>query len=153
MRYELTQRDIDRFNSKVTKSDGCWAWLGAHFKTTGYALFNMKADDGVWRPTVAHRVSYLVHKGPIPEGLVIDHLCRNRKCVNPAHLEAVTKYENDIRGESLMARQRRQTHCIHGHPFDAENTYYKPGTNKRECRQCMRDRDARRGWRRGAARR
>jgi hypothetical protein len=149
MKYELTGRDVERFNSKVSESTQCWTWSGSHFSATGYALFNMKASDGVWRPTVAHRVSYQIHKGPIPEGLVIDHLCRNRWCVNPDHLEAVTKYENDMRGESPMAKQRRQTQCIHGHAFTPDNTYVKPRTNKRECRQCMRDRDKRRGWRRG----
>lgn len=150
--YTLTERDIARFKSKLVCSDGCWSWAGSHFKATGYTIFNMQMSDGVWRPTVAHRVSHEIFKGPIPDGLTIDHLCRNRGCVNPDHLEAVTQRANNLRGTSPSAMQARQTHCFRGHEFTDENTYRKPGTNKRECRICMRMRDNRRGWRRGAAR-
>lgn len=140
---ELTERDIERFWSKVIRGDGCWTWSGAHFTMTGYAIFNKKMDDGVWRPTVAHRVAYEIAVGPIPDGLVIDHLCRNRGCVNPQHMEPVSRGENVLRGESQSARQARQTHCIHGHEFTPENTYRRPGApNKRDCRVCMRRREA-----------
>jgi hypothetical protein len=144
MPYVLSDRDIERFKSKLVTGDGCWSWEGGHFKTTGYALFNVRMDDGKWRPTVAHRVSHLVFKGPIPDGYEIDHLCRNRPCINPAHLEAVTHRENGLRGESVMAKQALQTHCIHGHEFTPENTYVRTKKHKRECRQCMRERDIRR---------
>ena len=142
--YELTERDISRFMSKVIPSDGCWGWSGSSFTVTRYRIFNVKMKDGVWRPTVAHRVSYLIHKGVIPDGWEIDHLCRNRGCVNPHHLEAVTRRENVLRGASPMAAQATQSHCVHGHEFTSENTYFKPGTFKRECRECMRERDRRR---------
>jgi hypothetical protein len=143
-KYELKPRDIQRFMSKVILSDGCWGWSGSTFTATRYCIFNVKMLDGVWRPTTAHRTSYIIHKGPIPDGMEIDHLCRNRGCVNPHHLEAVTRRENMLRGASPMAAQAAQTHCVNGHPFDDVNTYYKPGTHKRECRICMRERDRRR---------
>jgi hypothetical protein len=148
---DLTARDIERFWSKVERSEGCWSWSGSHFKTTSYALFNLKMPDGVWRPTVAHRAAYTIVVGPIPEGLVIDHLCRNRACVNPAHMEAVTRGENVLRGEGPSALEARQTECKRGHPFSEENTYRKPGTNKRECRVCQRAREATRRPRRKSA--
>lgn len=151
-KYELRPRDIERFKGKIIRSDGCWTWSGSHFTKTGYTVFNMPMRDGVWRPTVGHRVSYQIFKGPIPDGLVLDHLCRNRGCINPDHLEAVHQRTNALRGESPAAHQAKQTHCLRGHEFTPGNTYIKPGTNKRECRECMRERDRRRGWRRGAAR-
>lgn len=90
----------------------------------------------------AHRLSYELHKGEIPEGLEIDHLCRNRWCVNPDHLEAVTRRENIMRGDGpkkLGELNSKKTHCKHGHPFDKENTRYRP-TGGRSCRICNRER-------------
>lgn len=141
-RYLLTERDVKRFRSKVIERDGCWGWTGSFFQT-GYAIFNVKMADGVWRPTTAHRVSYEIAVGPIADGLHIDHLCRNRQCVNPAHLEPVTPRINNLRGESRSAQQARWTHCPKGHPFNDENTYTRK-TGKRECRACARERDLRR---------
>ena len=86
--------------------------------------------------TRPHRLAYELVKGPIPQGLHIDHLCRNRICVNPDHMEPVTLVENVMRGESIFAKQARQTHCKRGHEFDEANTYvYKTGN--RQCKKCM----------------
>ncbi len=85
----------------------------------------------------AHRAAYELYVGPIPEGLTIDHLCRNTLCVNPAHLEAVTMRENILRGTGPSAQAARKTHCLRGHPFDDGNTLFR-ATGKRVCRACQR---------------
>ncbi|MGO3650436.1 HNH endonuclease signature motif containing protein [Agrococcus casei] len=84
----------------------------------------------------AHRFAYADSRGAIPEGLEIDHLCRNRSCVNPKHLEAVSKRENLARGYAVPAINARKTHCKRGHEFTAENTY-RWGSS-RICRACKR---------------
>lgn len=102
--------------------------------STGYA----ETWDGV-RPLLAHRVAYEFWVGPIPAEAVIDHLCRNRGCVNPDHLEAVTEQTNIRRGVGPSARHAVQSHCLNGHPFSEENTYVDP-KGRRECRTCKMDR-------------
>lgn len=143
----------ERFDSKVLKRDsGCWEWSGAHFQATGYAIFNVPSDrDGRWRPRTAHRVSYELYVGPIPDGLFIDHLCRNHGCVNPEHLEPVTPQDNVLRGEAPCAISVRENRCAKGHEFTPANTYLRRranGKTKRECRECARRREAARPPRR-----
>ena len=119
--------------NKVRKlSSGCWLWEGSH-QEKGYGFFavNQKVQ-------IAHRVAYEMFKGPIPEGLTIDHLCRNRRCVNPDHLEAVSIRTNTLRGEAVSAKNLRKTHCIRGHPLSGDNVYRDPKRGVRNCRECRR---------------
>lgn len=123
----------ERFWSKVDKNgpEGCWLWTD-HLGRQGYADFWVPP-----RPVKAHRFAYELLVGPIPEGLVIDHLCSVRHCVNPAHLEAVTQRVNVLRSTNHVAAQAVATHCKRGHEFTPENTYMHRG--KRDCRTCHRD--------------
>ncbi len=123
----------DRFWVKVKKLDsGCWEWMATK-NNQGYGQF---WDEG--RLVLAHRFTYLLNYSAIPQGLEIDHLCRNRCCVNPAHLELVTHSTNVRRGNGPeVARKGRgtRTQCPHGHPYDTQNTYITP-EGWRHCRIC-----------------
>ncbi len=116
------------------QKDGCWNWLPA-LNNSGYGCFKL---------TSSHRASYEIHIGPIPDGLDIDHLCRNRKCVNSDHLEVVTRRENLVRGNTIIARNVRQTHCTKGHPYSGKNlSIHRDGS--RRCRVCNAEKS--RQWR------
>jgi hypothetical protein len=128
----MTADTETRFWKRVARTDACWLWTGA---TTGYGYGQFYLGLGQ-RRVRAHRFSYELLVGPIPDGLVLDHLCRVRLCVNPAHLEPVTQRENILRGEGTSAHHARQTHCKRGHEFTPENTYVRRGM--RTCRQCHR---------------
>src|SRR5688572_16860021 len=92
--------DVDRFRAKVDRTGGCWLWTASRI-LSGYGQVRFEGKN-----QRAHRVAYALVKGPIPEGLVLDHLCRVKHCVNPDHLEAVTQAENLRRGDTWQMRPR-----------------------------------------------
>jgi hypothetical protein len=120
---------VERFWASVEQTETCWLWTGS-LRVNGYGQIQV---DG--RNVLAHRFSYELLVGPIPDGLTIDHLCCNRACVNPSHMEPVTNVENVMRGESQAARNARSDRCSRGHRFDEENTYWRPD-GRRSCRKC-----------------
>jgi hypothetical protein len=116
---------LDRFMKKIKETNSCWIFEGS--KTNGYGQFWVKN-----KKYLAHRWIYEQIVGKIPDGMQIDHLCRERSCVNPDHLEIVSNAEQQKR------RSEAQTHCKHGHEFTEKNTYLY--NNKRNCRSCNRRR-------------
>ena len=133
LKISLTKRrdPVERFLEKIELDliTGCWNWTARKF-WGGYGCFRV---TGPARNVSANRFSYSYFKGPIPPGLVVDHVCKNRACCNPDHLEAVTYKENTRREGS-----RRKLQCRNGHPFDDRNTYVHDG--QRSCRRCAADR-------------
>ena len=137
--------------------NGCWEF-------TGFILPNGYGQLG--RNLMAHRVAWEAANGPIPEGMILDHLCHtrdlscvantdcpHRRCVNPAHLEPVTSQINNLRGRGFANTNAAKTHCANGHEFTEDNTYWRPDRYGRICRTC-RDETLRRGrhkWARSRA--
>lgn len=123
-------RSFDSFYMPEPNS-GCWIWMGA---ASGAVRSH---NYGTWRGRKAHRVAYETAKGPIPFGLELDHLCRNTLCVNPDHLDPVTRRVNVERQPKVIAA-RSATLCANGHPWTPENTYRHPAQGSRICRSCTR---------------
>jgi hypothetical protein len=123
---------LDRLTSKyvVDAESGCWVWTGAFSNKRNKWLYGLILVEKKLR--MAHRVMYEMKVGKIPEGLQLDHLCRNTKCINPAHLEPVTAKENIARSINF---QSSKTQCINGHELAGPNLYVKPN-GSRECRIC-----------------
>lgn len=126
--------EMERFWKKIDRSRECWIWTGAK-DPTGYGRFHVRVGDR-YVDALAHRFAYERLIGPVPDGLTIDHLCRNRSCVNPKHMKLVSVQTNILRGDAPTAHNARKTHCVHGHSFDEANTYRPPGSKRRQCRTC-----------------
>jgi len=130
-----------RLISKIQqRENGCWE-LDVVVSKNGYVSLGYRDEQGAARRVYAHRLSYILHVGAIPDGMDLDHLCRNRRCCNPSHLEPVTRRENIMRGDGpaiLAARNGTKTHCINGHSLNGENLYQRP-TGGRACKQCRRE--------------
>jgi hypothetical protein len=113
-------------------SSGCWQWNG-FVRADGYG------DIGFTESRIrAHRLGWLLLRGEIPEGMELDHLCRNHRCVNPAHLEPVTHKENLFRGEGISAKYVKRTECSYGHPLSGDNLVILPN-GARRCQECHRN--------------
>jgi hypothetical protein len=136
--YAMTGSTLKRFlkNIDVIEGSNCIVWNG-RMNPAGYGKISMDSVD-----SYAHRFSYIHCVGIIPDGFVIDHICRNKRCVNPAHLRAVTRRENNVfNSDSAAAKNLVKTHCENGHEFTPENTaMIRPDTPNsipsRRCREC-----------------
>ena len=127
------QIEIQNFERKIKIEPltFCWEWTACKFRQ-GYGLFHFNGKDGS-----AHRFAYEYWKGKIPAGLEIDHLCNNKKCVNPSHLEAVTHAEHMRRviiPKGIYSREGKKTHCPQGHEYNEKNTFFRK--SGRQCKIC-----------------
>ena len=127
----------ERFWSRVERTETCWWWRGT-VSCYGYGAF----APGRGRNIRAHKFAWESTNGPVPDGLVLDHLCRNRACCNPEHLEPVTPRVNSLRGIGPSAINSRKTECVNGHRFTPANTRVD-ADGRRNCRTCARAKAAR----------
>jgi hypothetical protein len=124
---QTLEQASDRFWGRVEFTNTCWFWRGTP-QRDGYGQFKALGKN-----YMAHRFSYFLSGFEVPTGLEIDHTCRNRNCVNPDHLEPVTRAENMRRS---VAKYAKVTHCKNGHPFSGDNLVTRTGGKWRYCRTC-----------------
>lgn len=130
-----------RFWNKISVSEsGCWEWQAA--KKSGYGYYKSSGKTGR-----AHRIAYAILVAPIPDSLVCDHLCENKGCVNPNHIEPVTDRINIMRGPAPSSMNAKKTHCIRGHKFEPGSYYSSQGW--RDCKKCKAINDQARKSRKG----
>ena len=129
----IKHRALETFWNNIEKTETCWNWTGA-LNDKGYGRFTIKG-----KIFHAHRYAYKLLVGPIKNTLELDHLCRNPRCVNPAHLEAVTHQENVLRGISIAAVNAKKVVCVRGHLLKGDNLYRR-ALPRRDCRKCALER-------------
>lgn len=143
MTYQKVKTNDERFWEKIEFVEDCWLWVASK-DTGGYGVFFVGKLHGRTKNARAHVYSYELFVGPKPKGMDLDHLCRNRACVNPAHLEPVTRRENVMRGLTVtgvygaVLQNRQKTHCVNGHMFTTKNTRleFRRGSWRRRCLAC-----------------
>lgn len=130
----MDSRNVERFLDFIAPDDsGCWVWKG--YIRDGYGIFNYKG-----KKMQAHRFMYqLMLDKELSKYIQLDHLCKNRACVNPDHVEEVSGKENTLRGMGPTAINARRTHCVNGHEFTPDNTYIRPDDGARDCKTCARE--------------
>lgn len=129
-KVEFSMEKGGKIDVRIKKTKSCWNWIG-HVTPDGYGIIRFGGKN--YR---AHRLVYELLVGKIPTGLVCDHLCRNKKCVNPKHIEPVTSKVNTLRGTGLTAQNARKKDCKRGHPLSGKNLKIIRGRTYRTCRAC-----------------
>ena len=129
------QKDFDRFWSYVNKTETCWLWTGSNIRK-GYGRFSLYLDGNNTRTLVtAHRVSFVLSGQDILGGMVLDHICKNKLCINPRHLRLVTQLENIMAGNGIAKKYAARSECSKGHPLSGSNLMVRQDSGRR-CRIC-----------------